>query len=223
MLNTEYFTRTIYLIRHRHSIADDLEDRRVNWYFSKAGQAAFQNATTPAQRTLYFYRYIKAFDKSICLFLPQELLFKTAFIIAQGICDSSLPYAKYPEILQEEHNPLLHALHTTHLEIRQADACAKLFLSELTGEMSMPAYDPNDTSSALYRLQRLIVWVFYEKKNPSYGLQFGSYRAETPLKDLEDSPEIKELLSPFEEKPELTCDEEYDVDEGYDEDEEDLL
>lgn len=96
--------KAIELIKKRNTIAQELKWRGIDWYFSKEGEEAYYNAKTPAQKTMYFFNYLKMVSRNR---ISSELLYKTAYIMTISMDSSSLDFAGYPNILDPSKNPVV--------------------------------------------------------------------------------------------------------------------
>lgn len=102
-----------------------LEHRSASWYLSPDGGQAYAAASTLGEKVLFFYKYLLStvpvfraetynrtfiFDES-----PKDTDYKgkalsVAWIMADAIAVSQLTYAVWPDILDEQKNPLLRWL-----------------------------------------------------------------------------------------------------------------
>lgn len=193
-MDSAYFENTMYLIRKRHTIFEKSKQRLPEWYLSEAGAQAYQKATTPAQRTQFFYSYYLSIARKFKMKeAPREILAKLAFV-TMNLTSFSLPYAQYPKILQEEHNPLVSSLyHTFSLHADNFDGIVLTLYHYLIDMPLGTQCNPDDPNWETYRLQRLIIGVFPELRK--YNLM--KYY---PSKVLSEKPEIKALDDVLKEK-----------------------
>ena len=104
--------KLIELIKNSNSIANELKENDADWYFSKEGEAAYKNATSPAQKTMYFFDYLLAIAKSKD---NRDVLYRIAYIMANSMDSSSLEFAGHPNILDPAKNPLVHYIKNNYL------------------------------------------------------------------------------------------------------------
>lgn len=88
-----------------------IEDRFIkaypdeDWYFSQEGTDAYKNLSSLGQKIHFFFEYLWTVAKSPDC---QEYLYRIAFVMANSMVDSSLEFGGYPNILDEDKNPLVH-------------------------------------------------------------------------------------------------------------------
>lgn len=158
--------------------------RTEEWYFSAAGKKEYKRAQTLAEKTMYFYWYLRDLEVTpdtrrvrtfwgTCEELEKrnKMLTKIAFVMAKAVDGSSLPYGSYPDILKADKNPLVkycknrasntHALLCDVLGIKVEDKNEPVFdkLTHCEGE-------PSD----IYKLERYLIWALHAKPlNKVYG------------------------------------------------------
>ncbi len=120
--------KLIELIINSSAIEKNLREHDANWYFSKEGENAYKNAQTPAQKTMYFFDYLIAISKSKN---NRDLLYRTAYVMANSMDNSSLEFARYPNILDATKNPLIHYAQNTTLTSKDKTAYGLLLLAAL--------------------------------------------------------------------------------------------
>lgn len=88
--------------------------KNAQWFFAEAGIAEFQKITTLDERTLFIQQFLKKkTTESKKYFYDYEkrsmerVTFHFALFLADAIHGSSLPYAKYPELLDASQNPFI--------------------------------------------------------------------------------------------------------------------
>ena len=77
----------------------------VSWFLSKPGCDAFASLNTLEHRAVFLYSYLKQIAKNA--FDEDQVLFRTAFLLADAIKGSSLPYSTYPAIIDPQKNPFV--------------------------------------------------------------------------------------------------------------------
>lgn len=145
--------------KERYVIKETKKDKE--WYLSKEGAEAYSKQDTTGKRVAFFCE---------CLTNTTEVkneveITKMALLLAQGVVNSRLSYASYPEIIDENKNPLILYFKKTGT----FDTCTFLLLtSNEEGELddfSNPqkapykklSYSTNGNISEQYRLERLII------------------------------------------------------------------
>ena len=156
------------LLLRKDAIVKKQKEEPSDWYFSKAGRKAFENATTPAQKTLYFFNYL-------CLAAQEgsnrNVLYKLAYVMSHSVENSSLPYAGYPDIIDPEKNPLVKLVKSKQLPAMYPELYVTEFLDALHSEGSVSSNkdrpylalsypEENGEVSDLYRIERDIIWCF---------------------------------------------------------------
>ena len=76
----------------------------TEWYFSQEGINSYAQQDTPEKKTLFLHAYLRKVSPG---FLESGVLFKVAFLLADGVASSSLPCATYPNIIDETKNPFI--------------------------------------------------------------------------------------------------------------------
>ena len=78
------------------------------WYFSDEGKKAYENASTPAKKTKYFFEYLMSKKNKVTSEEDaSEVFFRIAVIMANSMDCSSLDFGGYPNILDETKNPFI--------------------------------------------------------------------------------------------------------------------
>lgn len=97
-------SESIKILKNTGTIKADMTPHPEEWYFSEAGHRAYGQAKTLAEKMRYFFDYLLAVS-------PQkqkpEFLQRIAFIMAHSMDHSDLPFAGYPNILDEKLNPFV--------------------------------------------------------------------------------------------------------------------
>ena len=77
----------------------------TQWFFSNEGINAFKALQSLEDRSVFIYSYLKTVvDEQL---EKDNLIFKTAFFIADTLHGSALPYANYPELINKTKNPFV--------------------------------------------------------------------------------------------------------------------
>ena len=112
------------------------------WFLSSTGCQAFSSLQTLEDRSVFLYSYLKTIAKPE--FDREQVLFKIAFFLADGVMGSSLPYQAYPNVIDPQKNPFVAYLaRTTHY--REAQILYYIFLGILHG-----IADPMDKDNWIY-------------------------------------------------------------------------
>lgn len=103
-----YFEKVFQVLFSAKKIAKNAEKQSLEWFFTKEGKAEYMAANTVAKKTVFFCDYLLKlrYNRACNLATPEECA-KLAFFLAWVIDGSSLPYGKYPKILQSKYNPFL--------------------------------------------------------------------------------------------------------------------
>ncbi len=81
----------------------DLIKKDSQWFFSPEGVESYQKLTTLEERSIFIYSYLRTI--AVEALEKDNLLFKIAFLLADGVHASDLPYAKYPDLIDPKKNP----------------------------------------------------------------------------------------------------------------------
>lgn len=160
-------TYSMSLLQNAKDIFRDLRATTPNWFLSAEGEVAFRAAKTPAQRVAYFYRYLSVSKSDYA----EEDRIKIAVLMAYGVWDSQLPYAKYPDILQEGKNPFIaEFLHGKHPwdEPKVLPWLRVLYGQEVTSEHLLNT--DAQTEPDLWRFSRAILWLFQSDEQAEKSL-----------------------------------------------------
>ena len=181
--------KLIELIKNRAMFSQELEVRDEKWYFSKAGAAAYKNAITPAQKTMYFFNYLLTVAKSkpkddkndYSAWYEKErskdhkdIIFRTAYIMANSIDSSSLEFGEYPNILDSTKNPLVDYIKNYELGSNSRTTHGIMMLAKFHNEPKATKYihakyepynflsycSADGGVSDKYKLERDIIGVF---------------------------------------------------------------
>lgn len=95
----DFFKDVIELLKKGPSVFGAVSSE---WFFSEDGKKAYDEAKTLSQKTMFFFDYLSALDRS-----SKEIETMLAYILASAVDGSSLEFAKYPDILNPEKNPLI--------------------------------------------------------------------------------------------------------------------
>lgn len=127
----------IGLIKSSASITKELKEYSADWYFSKEGEMAYKNAKTPAQKTMYFFDYLTAVAKTKD---NRDILYRTAYIMANSMDASSLEFGGYPNILDANKNPLVNYIKTSTLVSKERPVHGLMMLSALNHDSDAKKY-----------------------------------------------------------------------------------
>lgn len=168
----------IDLYKNRQKIAEEMSEHQPGWYLSKAGEQAYRSAKTFAQKTNYFYEYLRAISQAS---VRSERLYKVAFVMA-AIDGCSLPYATYPECLSQENNPLVKHVVEKWDEIRVKTY--GLYLLKRVSPSGLSFVGEDGEISDMYRLERYIMAAF------DLDYQFNEMSEDTAVKVVGDDDDL---------------------------------
>lgn len=77
------------------------------WFSGPEGQVQFSQTTEFEEKIAFVYSYLRAIRKNDNTANDQNALFKIAFLLADSVLSSNLPYAKLPDFLDETKNPFI--------------------------------------------------------------------------------------------------------------------
>lgn len=162
------------MLRTRAESPNKFKSYPTAWFFSSEGKQAYDCANSLPDRILYFQKYLdslpiehKTFSKDI---------YKIACIMADAMDYSGLCFAGYPNILMPEYNPLIRflldatsKLDNSYLHITAADLLCALHggtdytkYSSYKGESYKNLLPLSESSTAMYLIEREIIWAFYD-------------------------------------------------------------
>lgn len=172
--------KLIKLLKDSRSIAEELEERNVDWYFSRKGEKAYNEAKTPAQKTIYFFNYLIAVSKlekeENKYSLPpdkecdRKSLYYCAYVMANSMDSSSLEFAGYPNILKPEKNPLVDYIKSNGIPDSGAAVLAALNHEKDEKKYVEPEFkpysrltycNPDGSVNDKYKIERDIIGTFY--------------------------------------------------------------
>ncbi len=166
-----FFRSPMTLIRlstQRERIVAELEGHASEWYFTKEGEQAYNNAKTKADKVLYFFDYLNAVTGSRG---NRDTLYRAAYVMANSMDGSSLDFSGYPNILKTDKNPLVR---TATLKPSEPTIFGLLSLSLLHGSDNASDYleakakpytfltysEKDGSMSDLYKIERDIIGAF---------------------------------------------------------------
>lgn len=112
-----------------------------DWYFSQAGVDSYAQQDTLEKKTLFLHSFLNRVASPE--FVKSGVLFKVAFLLADGVAASSLPCATYPDIIDETKNPFICYL--TRGKYYSEEVLYHIFLAILHGIV-----DATDNKSWIY-------------------------------------------------------------------------
>lgn len=83
------------------------KEHSESWYFSPAGEKAYASLTTDVDRTKFFLDYLKLVARFSHESDDVEALYRLAYVMVSSMVNSSLEFGGYPNVLDEEKNPLV--------------------------------------------------------------------------------------------------------------------
>lgn len=83
----------------------ELLNKETQWFFSEEGIRSFQALRSLEDRSVFLYSYLKTVANE--RLEKDNLIFKTAFFIADALYGSSVAYAEYPDVIDKTKNPFV--------------------------------------------------------------------------------------------------------------------
>ena len=176
----EYPKNIIQFLKNKQEILDRLEDECLgqNWYFSPEGEKAYENLSSLAQKTHFFLNYLVTVAKTPDC---RGYLYRIAFVMANSMVDSSLNFGGYPNILDENKNPLVRYIKNEvivsdekYMEIycgkflcvlhTGTDEQDDLFISEQKPFTRISYCKENEPLTDMYKIERDIISAFSVKE-----------------------------------------------------------
>ena len=100
-------SEAIKILKNAEAIKADMIPHPGEWYFSEVGHRAYDRADTLAEKMKYFFDYLLAVSPKK---QKPEFLQRVAFIMAHSMEHSGMPFAGYPNILDEKLNPFVELI-----------------------------------------------------------------------------------------------------------------
>lgn len=201
------------------ALIDEATKKPDKWYFSREGKEEYDKANTLLKKTEYFYNYLLSLSYHRFQNINYEVsykdtMYKLAYVIAHSVDGSSLPFAKYPDILDSEKNPLVYYAEyeiSSGLEDAEKSALNEIYMvSELLEEvynklkkgkrdkllrpykdLEMP--NPDGTVSDLYKLERDIIWIFRFEED-TFPYDFTNGKIHEMLSDEKENKKLRKIL-----------------------------
>ena len=161
--------KLIEIIKDKAGIQDYLIPRTREWFFSETGHQAYNRAHTVPDKTVYFYNYL-------CCISPHkknlDFLERIAFIMANSMDQSNLPFAGYPNILDKDKNPFIGLVEDGFVSPKNnKNFETAVLLAALDGENDIEGYfsplqkaylkltySTDGTYSDMQKIERNIIW-----------------------------------------------------------------
>ena len=83
----------------------ELLNNDKKWFLSDEGSKLFATLDNVNDRAVFIYSYLKSFSNEV--FEKENILFKTAFLLADAVFNSQVAYSSFPKILDEKVNPFV--------------------------------------------------------------------------------------------------------------------
>lgn len=116
--------------------------KAASWFLSGEGTGAYAALSSLEERSVFVYSYLRQIvDES---FEEDDILFKTAFLIADALCGSALPYGQYPDVINPAKNPFVAFLKNSK-KYKNPTGVFFAYLAILQGVV-----DPMDKTSWVY-------------------------------------------------------------------------
>ena len=167
------------LIFKRKNYVFNDECKTLEWFYSEAGAQAFADTKTLAEKTLFFYEYLKSFDnksedqeekKSIFkMFKSDEEQvknddYKMAFFMAETLVEGLLHTDSYLDLLDVKKNLYLsdylgkRVFSTTRfLAILKSQPDGSVFENPKNNPYEKISYCKKDSLTEAYKIERLII------------------------------------------------------------------
>lgn len=84
----------------------ELIKQNTAWFFSEDGCRQFASLKTLDERSIFLYSYLRTIVRK-SVFEKKNVLFKTAFFLADAVMESALPYNTYPALIDPQKNPFV--------------------------------------------------------------------------------------------------------------------
>lgn len=140
-----------------------------SWYFSSEGIAAYEKLSSLGQKTGFFNDYLTLISR-----YPEnrDVLCSIALVMANSMVDSDLEFGGYPNVLDEEKNPLVNyvknSYYSNELEYNCRDICRALHKGEDISQNPYTTFNyckENEPLSDIYKIERDIITIFSLKKD----------------------------------------------------------
>ncbi len=119
----------------------DVIHQPTEWFTSQEGVRAFASLTAKEDKTIFIFSYLRQVVNQT--FPSERLVFQTAFLLADEVLGSNLPYAAYPDIILPKSNPFVAYLANGRYVSDRVTLV--VFLGILHGKI-----DPTDKSCWIY-------------------------------------------------------------------------
>lgn len=166
------------------SINEQMKTHGSDWIFSNKGKKAYYRANTIAKRTELIYRYLIFRDDSTDTKSKKQTI---AYIIASTMAGTSKEYGEYPNILDNEYNPLIDYVFSDDFdefddpdEYGEERQMVAALLAALHGEDDTELYlpfvgtyenlTPYEEDPELFLIERSIIFNFCGDKYLKYGV-----------------------------------------------------
>lgn len=161
--------KLLEIVKDKEAVQAYLTLRTKEWFFSEAGHQAYDKASTVPDKTIFFYNYL-------CCISPQkknlDFLERVAFIMANSMDLSNLPFAGYPNILDKDKNPFIGLAESGFASPENnKDFETAVLLAVLHGENDVEGYfssaqktylkltySTEGTYSDIQKIERNIIW-----------------------------------------------------------------
>ena len=117
----------------------ELLKKETQWFFSEEGIRSYQALQSLEDRSVFVYSYLKTVANE--QLEKDNLIFRTAFFIADALFGSSVAYANYPGVIDKTKNPFVAYL-TNLKEPCPLEVVYCTFIAILQGLVD--AFDPSE-------------------------------------------------------------------------------
>ncbi len=83
----------------------ELIKKEKSWFLSEEGGKTFAALDSVGDRAVFIYSYLKNIANE--RFEKNNIIFKTAFLIADAVYNSDIEFSQYPNLLNEQVNPFI--------------------------------------------------------------------------------------------------------------------
>lgn len=225
--------------------ANEYGDKK-EWYFTAEAKEKYDALKTVFDKTWFIYLYIRCAHKQNYMLKDEKELkaFKIAYVLASALDGTSLPMSSYPDIINEDKNPLIGiATDQSKYQYKKDGELLKeictTFKLGTAGKYSVLVKANDGEYTEKYKLQRMILWLLADSETlekGAYDIDKYSKRKEIEIKirtaegldcdaqeeelELETEREYTEEYGP-EGYEEVDDDDFDDDDDEYDDDEDD--
>ena len=163
--------KLIALLKETKTVEKAFRPKTPEWFSSAEGEKAYKAAKTLTEKTEFFLDYFIAVRPDVTE--SYDVLYRAAYIMASAVDGSSLPYARYPDILDSTLNPIVRFVRLNSLTSKDMTVNGLMLLAEVIGELDTKIlidekYKPHELLTYCsdgkmtdeYKLEREIIGMF---------------------------------------------------------------